>query len=260
MGAAIGVGLLAKYAMIYSRSRRRSRRCWCRARIALARCRHRGAAGAGADRAEPVVEPDQRAGHAAPYRGQCRLAGWRGRSFGLAKFVVGQFALAGPVLFRRISRPALARGGGRPISRRCRCPSPCSSPHRRADRGANANWAAVGHLGAVVLGIALLAPASRLADRLLRDQSRSPALPSPRSSPTACMSGMTCCCRYVGRADVSHQRPRSRAQNGLPRPGFRRSQPAGRFLLYVARQRARALCRAGGGLSAASLCPEASAA
>jgi 4-amino-4-deoxy-L-arabinose transferase-like glycosyltransferase len=160
LGAAVGVGLLAKYAMIYFPL--------CAALVAMAVPSMR--IGRRNDLiavlvALAVVAPNLlwNAGNDfATLQHTADNADWQGFRIdlaGLAEFVGGQFAVAGPVLFVAYLL-ALARRGGDPRRRflaLMSLPIFAIVSVQAAVSGANANWAAAAHLAALVLAAAFLA-------------------------------------------------------------------------------------------------------
>ena len=196
-------------------------------------------------------------------------ADWHGPRLdfaGLAGFLAGQFAVAGPVFFAAY----LAGLRGAPTTPRAATSRLMSLPIlaivsvQALISGANANWAAAAHLAALVLAAAVLAPRPRL----LAARPRASTSPSPRrcrsppSSPTAGGSARATSSshRYVGQSALSRQAAEI-ARDQRPRhPGQRQPRHARRLLLHPPRRRPRALRRAGGGLPAAPLRPEAPAA
>lgn len=159
LGAAIGIGLLAKYAMIYfpltaalaalavPRARVSPRDALIAAAVALA-----------------VIAPNlawNAANDFSTLRHTGDNADWEGLRLnlaGLAEFVGGQFAIAGPILFAAWIA-ALGRVGA---DWRFRWLALLSAPilavvsFQALQSGANANWAAAAHLSVVVAAIALL--------------------------------------------------------------------------------------------------------
>jgi 4-amino-4-deoxy-L-arabinose transferase-like glycosyltransferase len=164
LGAAVGLGLMAKYAMIYfpvsavlaALLLPSARIAWRDALVA-------------ALLALAVIAPNlawNAANQFATVQHTAYNADWRGPPIdiaGLAGFLAGQFAVAGPVFF------AAYLAGLRYLA----------SPERRylalmslpvlaivsvqaLISGANANWAAAGHLAALVLATAVLLPRPRL--------------------------------------------------------------------------------------------------
>jgi 4-amino-4-deoxy-L-arabinose transferase-like glycosyltransferase len=165
LGAAVGVGLLAKYAMIYFPL------CAALALLVVpeARIAKRDAAVAAA-LALAILAPNLvwNAGNDfATVQHTAYNADWEGGALnfaGLAEFVGGQFGVAGPGLFAaylaglgRIRRSPPARwlaAMSLPVFAVVSVQALASE--------ANANWAAAGHVAAVVLAAAVLAPRPRL--------------------------------------------------------------------------------------------------
>jgi 4-amino-4-deoxy-L-arabinose transferase-like glycosyltransferase len=164
LGAAIGVGLLAKYAMIYFPL------CAGLAALLLPRARigWRDALVAAAV-AAAVIAPNlvwNATNEFATLQHTADNADWQGVRIdlaGLAAFLAGQFAVSGPVLFA-----GYLAGLGRLANAERRYLALMSVPvltivaAQAAISGANANWAASAHLAAVVLAVATLLPWPRL--------------------------------------------------------------------------------------------------
>ena len=165
LGAAIGTGLLAKYAMIYfpltaalaalaiPRARISGRNALIAAAVALA-----------------VIAPNL-AWNAANGFSTIRhtgdnvdFEGFQLRPWDLAEFIAGQFAIAGPVIFTAWI-VALGRLGA---DWRLKWLAFLSAPvfaivsFQALQSGANANWAAAAHLSVVIAGIAVLRGHRRL--------------------------------------------------------------------------------------------------
>lgn len=163
LGAAVGVGLLAKYAMIYfplaatiaAVAAPRARIAWRDAAIA-------------AGVALAVVAPNlawNLGNDLATLQHTADNADWQSGGIdlaGLARFQGGQFGVAGPVFFA-----AYLAGLVRIRDERVRYLAAMSLPIlaivsvQAAISGANANWAAAAHLAALVLACAVLAPRTR---------------------------------------------------------------------------------------------------
>ena len=165
LGAAIGVGLLAKYAMIYfPLTAALAAVAVPRARISL-----RDALIAVAV-ALAVIAPNlawNAANDFSTLRHTGDNADWEGFQLnlaGLAEFVGGQFAIAGPVLFA-----AWIAGLGR-VGEDWRfgwlallsAPIFAIVSFQALQSGANANWAAAAHLSVVIAGVAVLRGHRRL--------------------------------------------------------------------------------------------------
>jgi lipid A galacturonosyltransferase RgtD len=219
LGAAIGVGLLAKYAMIYfplcallvvmavPSMRIGRRNDLIAVLVALA-----------------VVAPNlvwnatnefttlQHTADNADFQGvRLDLAG-------LAEFLGGQFAVAGPVFFAAYLVTLVRRGGPR-----ARFLALMSLPVfvivsvQALISGANANWAAAGHLAALVLAAALLAPRPRwLAVGLAINLAISAALPVAAAFADRWRVGAELVlARYVGQAAVSERAAAVAREAGL---------------------------------------------
>lgn len=220
MGAAIGVGLLAKYAMIYfPLSAAIAALLVPRARIAWRD------AGIAALPALALVAPNlwwNLTNGLATLHHTADNADWQDGGVdpvGLAKFVVGQFALAGPVLFGAYlaALPRARRGGAAAYLAAMSLPVFLLVTGQALIAGANANWAAVGHLGAVVLGIALLARyRGWLTASFAINLAITLALPVTTLFADSLHVGHDLLLsRYVGRADVSRKAAEIARANGL---------------------------------------------
>jgi 4-amino-4-deoxy-L-arabinose transferase-like glycosyltransferase len=220
LGAAIGAGLLAKYAMIYFPL------VAGLAALLLpsARIGWRDA-GIAAVVALALIAPNlvwnasnqfATVQHTA-YNVDWQAQGPRFDLAGLLEFVGGQFAVAGPVLFAAYLA-GLAR-----LRTALRYPAAMSLPIfavvsvQALLAGANANWAAAGHLGAALVGVAVLAPHPRLlALSFAINLAVTVALPvaavfadSWRIGPNLVLA------RYVGPADVSRRAAEIAADAGV---------------------------------------------
>jgi lipid A galacturonosyltransferase RgtD len=160
LGAAIGVGLLAKYAMIYFPvSAALAALALPRARIAFAD------AAIAAATALALVAPNLlwNAGndfatlqHTAD---NTDFAGLTLRPVALLQFWAGQFGVAGPVLFAAylIGLAGIGRSWPHRYLAAMSLPVFAIVSVQALQAGANANWAAAGHLGAVVVAASVLA-------------------------------------------------------------------------------------------------------
>ena len=265
LGGAVGVGLLAKYAMIYFPLSA----CLAALLLPTARIGWRDAAIAAAV-ALAIVAPNlvwNASNQFATLQHTADNADWHGPQLdvlGLLGFLAGQFAVAGPVFFAAYLA-GLRRLGTPPLRYLALMSAPILTivSVQALISGANANWAASAHLAALVLAIVVLAhrpkllalgfainlavtvgPAGRrrlrrqLADRQRKPRAgalRRPGRPEPPG----------------GRG-----RPCQRSRHA----GQRQPRDARRLLLHPARRGPRHLRRAGLRLPAASLRPEASAA
>jgi 4-amino-4-deoxy-L-arabinose transferase-like glycosyltransferase len=164
LGAAIGVGLLAKYAMIYFPL------CAGLAALLLPRARlaWRDALLAAAV-AAAVIAPNlvwNATNQFATLQHTADNADWQGVRIdlaGLAAFLAGQFAVSGPVLFAGyLAGLARLAGADRRYLALMSVPVLAIVSVQAAVSGANANWAASAHLAAVVLAVATLLPRPRL--------------------------------------------------------------------------------------------------
>jgi 4-amino-4-deoxy-L-arabinose transferase-like glycosyltransferase len=164
LGAAVGLGLMAKYAMIYFPLSA----ALAALLVPSARIAWRDALLAALT-AFLVVAPNllwNAANQFATVQHTAYNVDWRGPRLdlaGLAEFVAGQFAVAGPVFFaaylaglRRLGDPT------RRYLALMSLPVLAVVSAQALTSGANANWAAAGHLAALVLATAVLAPRPRL--------------------------------------------------------------------------------------------------
>jgi 4-amino-4-deoxy-L-arabinose transferase-like glycosyltransferase len=165
LGAAIGIGLLAKYAMIYFPLTA------ALAALAVPRARiSRRDAVIAATVALAAIAPNlvwNAANDFSTLRHTGENADWEGFRLnlgGLAEFVAGQFAIAGPVLFAAWI-VALGRAGADWRLKWLAClsaPILAIVSFQALQSGANANWAAAAHLSVVIAGIAVLRGHGRL--------------------------------------------------------------------------------------------------
>lgn len=164
LGLAVGTGLLAKYAMIYFPL------CAVLAAVLVppARIAWRDAAVAAVV-AGVLVAPNlvwNATNQFATLHHTADNADWQGVSLdvgGLAGFVAGQFAVAGPVFFAAFLAGLVTLGD--PVRRWLAVfsvPILAVVSVQALISGANANWAASAHLAALVLAVAVLLPRRRL--------------------------------------------------------------------------------------------------
>jgi 4-amino-4-deoxy-L-arabinose transferase-like glycosyltransferase len=219
LGASVGVGLLAKYAMIYFPLSAMV------AAVALpwARIRWRDAALAAAV-ALVVLTPNllwNVSNQFATLQHTAYNADWSGPKIdvgGLFGFFAGQFAVAGPVLFGAYI-VALTRRG----TAEWRYLALMSLPVftivavQALLSGANANWAAAGHLAALVLAVALLVARPRLLlVGIAINLAATIALPLATVVADRWQVGDNLVlARYVGRADLSRKAAAVARENGL---------------------------------------------
>lgn len=219
LGAAVGVGLLAKYAMIYFPV------AAVLAAVLLpgARLRWRDA-GIAAAVALAVVAPNLAWNAAHQFATLHHTAGnadWHGvrvDAAGLAAFLGSQFAVAGPVLFGaylaglgRLGDPA--RGYVAALS----LPVFAIVSVQAALSGANANWAAAGHVGVALLAAAVLAARPRLlAAGLAVNMAVCVALPVAAVFADRWeVGGRLVLARHVGQAEVSRWAAEVAREQGL---------------------------------------------
>lgn len=209
LGAAVGLGLLSKYAMIYFPL------CAALAAALLPQARIGWRdAGLAAVLALALVAPNLAWNAAHDFttlQHTADNADWEGVRLdfaGLAEFVGGQFAVAGPVLFAAYL-VGLARLGRDP---RLRYFAVMSLPvfavvsAQALNSGANANWAAAAHLGAVAIAAAVLrGRPAWLAAGLAINLAVTLALPVALvfAEGLRLPSGELALARYVGRDEVS---------------------------------------------------------
>ena len=164
LGLAVGAGLLAKYAMVYFPL--------CAALAAAlfpsARIAWRDAVLAAAV-AAALIAPNliwNATNQFATLQHTADNADWQGFSLdfaGLAGFLAGQFAVAGPVLFAAyLAGLAALRDPARRWLAGFSVPILATVSVQALVSGANANWAASAHLAALVLAVAVLLPRRRL--------------------------------------------------------------------------------------------------
>lgn len=160
LGAAVGTGLMAKYAMIYFPLSAAlaalllpgARIAWRDAAIA---------AGVALLVVAPNLAWNATNGFATLHH-TADNADWQDGGFdiaGLAAFLGGQFAVAGPVFFAAYLAGLFGafRGGARGYLAAMSLPIFAIVSVQALVSGANANWAAAGHLAALVLAVAVLA-------------------------------------------------------------------------------------------------------
>ena len=165
LGAAVGAGLMAKYAMIYFPiSAALAALALPNARIAWRD------AGVAALVALALVAPNliwNAANQFATLHHTADNADWHGLRLDfdeLAGFLAGQFAVAGPVFFAAYlaGLPRAFRDPVRGYLAMMSLPAFAVVSVQALLSGANANWAAAGHLAALVLAVAVLARRRRL--------------------------------------------------------------------------------------------------
>ena len=221
LGAAVGVGLLAKYAMIYFPL--------AAALAALvvpsARIAWRDAAVAAAV-ALALIAPNlvwNAANDFATVQHTASNAGWQGLRLdlvGLAGFLAGQFGMSGPVFFAAYLA-AVARPGADPTRRYLAVmslPVFAIVSVQALISGANANWAAAGHLAALVLAVAVLEGRPRwLAIGLAINLALTAALPvaAVYADRWRIGSGNLVLARYVGQSDLSRRAAEVARTEGL---------------------------------------------
>ena len=211
LGAAVGVGLLAKYAMVYFPI--------CAALAAAALPDRRIAwrdAGIATALAIAIVAPNiawNAAHDFSTLRHTADNTDWRDaglRPAALLEFWAGQFAMAGPVLFAAYLA-GLARLRAIPPGRLLAVmslPVFAAVSVQAIRSGANANWAAAAHLAAVLLGIAVLARMPKLlALSFAINLAVTLALPlaSTQAASWRAPGGNLMLARYVGQAAVSRR-------------------------------------------------------
>ncbi len=221
LGAALGVGLLAKYAMVYFPI--------CAALAAGLLPDRRIAwrdAGIAAALALALVAPNiawNAAHDFATLQHTAYNLDWVDagvRPGALLEFWAGQFAVAGPVLFA-----AYLAGLGRlraiPPGRLLAAmslPVFAAVSVEAIRSGANANWAAPAHLAAALLGIAVLAPRPRLlALSFAVNLAATLALPlaATQAASWRAPGGNLVLARYVGQAAVSREAAAIAGAEGL---------------------------------------------
>lgn len=209
LGAAVGVGLLAKYAMIFfPLSAAIAALLLPRARIGWRD------AGIATLLAALLVAPNvwwNLTNGLATLHHTADNADWRGgvTPFGLVKFLIGQVALAGPVLFGAylVGLPGARRGGPAGYLAAMSVPVFLLVSVQAIVAGANANWAAVAHLAAALLGVAVLAGRRRwLIASFAINLAVTIAVPVTTLFADSLPFGDgLLLSRYVGRADVSRK-------------------------------------------------------
>jgi lipid A galacturonosyltransferase RgtD len=220
LGAAVGVGLLAKYAMIYFPL--------CTLIVTLAtpgmRIGWRDALVASA-MALAIVAPNlvwNATNDFATLHHTADNADWHGISLdvaGLAEFLAAQFGVAGPVFFAAYL-VGMTRG---PTGQRRRFLLLMSVPiltivsMQALVSEANANWAATAHLAALVLAAAVLARHPRwLAAGLVINLAISAALPvAVAFADRWRVGGHLVLARYVGQAALSERAAATAREAGL---------------------------------------------
>jgi 4-amino-4-deoxy-L-arabinose transferase-like glycosyltransferase len=219
LGAAVGVGLLAKYAMIYFPISA----VIAAALLPWARLRWRDAILA-AGVAALVVAPNLAWNVTNQFATLQHTAdnadwqGWRADVIGLLGFWAGQFAVAGPVLFGAYlvaltrTRTAEAR-----YLALMSVPVLAVVSVQALLSGANANWAAAGHLAALVLAIAHLVDRPRLLRiGLAINLAVTIGLPVATAFADRWRVGDNLVlARYVGRAELSMTAAEVARENGL---------------------------------------------
>lgn len=209
LGVAVGLGLLSKYAMVYfPLGAGLAAAVLPRARIAWRD------AGVAAAVAATVVAPNlawNAAHEFTTLQHTADNADWQGPRLNaseLAAFLAGQFAVAGPVLFAAYLA-GLARLGREPrlgYFAAVSLPVFAIVSVQALVSGANANWAAAGHPGAVVVAIVVLREHPRwLAASFAVNLAATLALPVAVvfADNLRTPSGELLLARYVGRAEVS---------------------------------------------------------
>jgi Dolichyl-phosphate-mannose-protein mannosyltransferase len=219
LGAAVGTGLLAKYAMVYFPLAAGLAALL----LPAARIGRRDAAIAAVV-AVAVVAPNliwNAANQFATLHHTADNADWSGPRLdlaGLAEFVAGQFAVAGPVLFAAyLAGLARLQTPARRYLALMSLPVFAVVSVQALVSGANANWAAAGHIGALLLGIAVLAGRPRLlALSFAINLAVTLALPAAtvfadswRIGPNLVLA------RYVGQAEVSRRAAAIAEEQGL---------------------------------------------
>lgn len=207
LGAAIGTGLLAKYAMIYFPVAA----AVAAATLPAARIRWRDAAVAAAV-AAALIAPNlawNAAHQFSTLHHTAANADWHGLRLdlaGLGGFLAAQFAVAGPLLFAAfVAGLARLRPAGRAWAAAFSLPVLAIVSAQAALSGANANWAAAGHIGATLLAASVLAPRPRLlAAALALNLAVSLALPVAAAFADRWqVDGRLVLARHVGQAEVS---------------------------------------------------------
>ncbi len=211
LGAAVGAGFMAKYVMLLFP--------FCaviaavlvpRARIAWRDAVIAGLAGLA------VAAPNllwNAANDFATARHTGYNADWQGLQLnlaGLAEFLAGQFAIAGPVLFAAYLAGLAGAGGVRWRGWLAAMSLPVFGvvSFQALQSGANANWAAVGHLAAALLAAAVLAGRRRwLVASFAINGAVTVALPlaSVFADSWRAPSGELMLARYVGQGAISRR-------------------------------------------------------
>ncbi len=220
LGAAVGTGLLAKYAMIYFPLAA----VLAAALLPTARIAWRDAALAALV-ALLVVSPNliwNISHQFATLHHTADNADWQDSRFSfdeLLEFFAAQFAIAGPVVFAayivglfRLTTPA------RRYLAVMSLPIFLAISVQALISGANANWAATAHLGALVLAVAVLLPHPRiLVLALAINLAVTAALPlaAVYADRLRLGSGNLLFARYVGEADLSRRAAEIARENGL---------------------------------------------
>jgi len=211
LGGAVGVGLLAKYAMIYFPLTAGLAALL----VPWARIGWRDA-GVAAALALAVVAPNlawNATNDFATLQHTADNADWQGLRLdvpGLLGFLAGQFAVAGPVIFAAYL-VALTRVGtdpGRRYLALVSVPILGVVSVQALVSGANANWAAAAHVGALLLAVGLLVRRPRLlALGLAINLAVTVALPvaAVYADRWRIGSGNLVLARYVGRGDLSRK-------------------------------------------------------
>lgn len=221
LGAAVGVGMLAKYAMIYFAVSAviaavvtpRARISWRDAAIAI---------GVGLLIIAPNVVWNLQNGFSTLQHtvDNTKLEGGAGvYPLKLLGFIGGQFGVAGPVFFaaylaglRRVASDDRAR-----LLALLSLPTFLIVSVQALIAGAHTNWAAAGHVAAAVLAAAVLAPRPRwLAAGLALNGTIALALPLATTVADSFYLGdRLALYRYVGRAAASHEFERLARAQGL---------------------------------------------
>ncbi len=220
LGAAVGTGLMAKYAMIYFPLAA----ALAALLLPAARIARRDAAVAALV-ALVVVAPNlvwNAANQFATLHHTADNADWHGPRLDVSElvwFLAGQFAVAGPVFFAAYL-VGLARLGRDPVRRYLALmslPILAIVSVQALISGANANWAATAHLAALILAIAMLADRPRLlALGFAINLAITAALPVAAVFADSWQVGPNLVlARYVGRSQVSRWAEETAHQQGL---------------------------------------------
>ncbi|HRO10792.1 glycosyltransferase family 39 protein [Amaricoccus sp.] len=218
LGAAVGAGLMAKYAMVYFPLSA----ALAALLVPSARIAWRDAALAALV-ALVVVAPNlvwNAANQFATLHHTADNADWRGPSLdiaGLAEFLAGQFAVAGPVFFAAYLAGLRLGDPTRAYLALMSLPVFAIVSVQALVSGANANWAAAGHLAALVLAAAVLAPRPRLlALGFAINLAVTLALPvAAVFADSWRLGGNLVLHRYVGQSALSRQAAEIARENGL---------------------------------------------